>query len=226
MEGLSEFPINIFDIGVIAALVISALLARARGFVHEVLAIAGWIGAIFVTFYSFPHLQAFTRQLISMELVADLTTGVGTFLVTLVFLSIVTRSISKRVQASALNALDRALGFLFGLIRGALIVIIAYIGLDLVIPQDNRPDFVKNARTMKLIELSARELIILLPDNLNESTRMLGTKPISNGANSTPGKVVLDIITPKSKTVAPGSPEGYRQRQRQEMDRLIGNTLQ
>lgn len=219
MEQLGELPVNVFDIGVIAVLLVSALLAYARGFVHEVLAIVGWIGAIFATFYGFPYLQPYARQLIPMELAADLTAGVVIFIFTLVFLSMLTRAVSKKVQASALNALDRALGFLFGLLRGALIVVIAYIGLELVMPKEKQPPFVRGARSMQLIEPAARELIKLLPDRY-------GGSGANKAATTDPGKVVLDIISPAPKTAAKDAPDGYAKGQRQEMERLIGNTQQ
>ena len=142
MEEISNLPVNVLDVGVIAVLLISALFAYARGFVHEVFAVVGWIGAIFATFYGFPHLIPYGRQLIPIGLVADLATGLIIFIFTLVFLSVITRSVSRGVQKSALNALDRSLGFLFGLARGALIVVISYIGLELVIPENRQPSFI------------------------------------------------------------------------------------
>ena len=75
MEDIGNLPVNVFDVGVIAVLLVSALLAYARGFVHEVLAVVGWIGAIVATFYGFPYLQPYARQLIPMDLVLALGSG-------------------------------------------------------------------------------------------------------------------------------------------------------
>ncbi len=104
---MDSLPVNITDIGVGVVLVVSALLAYARGFVHEVLAVAGWIGAIFATIYGFSYVKPFARDLIDLHWIADLTAGTVLFIVSLVVLSIITRLISNRVQASMLNALDR-----------------------------------------------------------------------------------------------------------------------
>ena len=69
--------VNMVDIGVIAVLLISALLAYARGLVHEVLALAAWIGAIFATLYGFPFLQPYARKLTTIDIVADLFEDYG-----------------------------------------------------------------------------------------------------------------------------------------------------
>jgi membrane protein required for colicin V production len=223
MDDISNLPVNVFDIGVIAILLVSALLAYARGFVHEVLSIIGWGGAILATFYGFPYLQPYARELIPMQLAADLTAGVVIFIFTLVFLSMMTRSVSKKVQDSALNALDRALGFLFGLARGALIVVIAYIGLELVMPKHKQPAFIQSARSMELIEPARKELLKLLPDRYGGTGEQSSATPTPS---SDPGKVVLDIISPTLKSSSETRPNGYGKSQRQEMERLIGNTQQ
>ena len=43
MDDLNNLPINIFDIAVIIVLLVSALFAYARGFVHEVLSVNGLV---------------------------------------------------------------------------------------------------------------------------------------------------------------------------------------
>ena len=111
MEKLNDLPINLFDAGVLIVLLGSAIFAYARGFVHEVFSIVGWIGAIAATFYGFPFAQPYARQFIETEILADLTSGTLIFLFALVVLSTMTRSISSKVKDSALNALDRALDF-------------------------------------------------------------------------------------------------------------------
>jgi len=227
MDNLADFPINVFDAGVVAVLLVSGLLAYARGFVHEVFAIAGWIGAIAATFYGFPYARPYLRQIIQTEVLADLAAGALIFLFALVFLSVLTRSISQRVKDSALNALDRALGFLFGLLRGALIVVVAYIGLELLVLKKEQPEWVRTARSMQLIEPGAQFLIAHLPEKYatkkDKAKKSLKDKA---GELMDSGKVVRDLISPAPKAGEPKKREGYGERERQDMERLIGNTQQ
>ncbi len=100
MDAITDLPINVIDVGVLLILLFSAILAYARGFVHEVLSVGGWIGAIFATFYGFPYAKPFARKYISLDLAADLVAGTVIFIVTLVFLSLITRGVATGDQSS------------------------------------------------------------------------------------------------------------------------------
>jgi len=226
MDDLNNLPINILDIAVIGVLLVSALFAYARGFVHEVLSVAGWIGAIFATFYGFPFLKPYVREWIAVELAADLTAGVIIFIVSLVFLSYLTRSISKMVQSSALNALDRALGFLFGLARGAVVVCLAYIGVELVIAEDDRPEWLTSAKSMELIQPGSEKLRAMLPDHAASDPVAEAARKAKERTKELLGasKAVSDIIAPKPKGDQPSSEGAYGRKERQDMERLIDSS--
>lgn len=153
MENLSDIPVNAFDIGVLLVILVSALFAYARGFVHEILSIVGWVGATFITIGAFPYVKPFARDMISIDLVADLLGGVVIFVLSLVILSLLTRAISQHIKNSALNILDRSLGFLFGIARGALIICAAFIVLEMFLPQTTKDDSDKtNQKTAETTE--------------------------------------------------------------------------
>jgi len=230
MENLSNLPVNIFDIGVGVVLLISAILAYARGFVHETLAIAGWIGAIAAAIWGFPHAQPYAREYISVQVFADVAAGAVIFIVTLVILSVLTRAISRQVQASMLNALDRSLGFLFGLLRGALIVCVAYLGVQMMIPQDEQPDWVRNARSLTLVSQGAGMIRQFIPEHVGRATNdALGTakKKAGDAAKDAakklvdPAKIVDELVKPDPKAEPMPEKDGYRKRQRQGLDLLI-----
>lgn len=190
---MQNLAFNAVDLGVIAVLLASALFAYFRGFVHEVLSVAAWIGAIFATIVGFSYLRPYGRALIPEPLLADIAAGTVLFIVCLVVLSIITRSVSVRVRQSALNALDRSLGLLFGLVRGAALVCIAYIGMGFLMAPDEQPDWVKTARSMPLIEAGAGVMMLLLPRHLTTAspeksdTRMMQmVSPEPRGATALP----------------------------------------
>ncbi len=226
MEQLDNVPINLFDAGVIAVLLGSAIFAYARGFVHEVFSIVGWVGAITSTFYGFPYVQPYARQLIETEILADLAAGILIFLFALVVLSILTRGISGKVKDSPLNALDRALGFLFGLVRGAFVVVVAYIGFEILVSQKDQPDWLRSARAMQLVGPAADLLIANLPDDYAIKRQKAPSASKKREEPSDTGSVVRGLITPTPKASDKKVNDGYGVRERQDMERLIGNTQQ
>lgn len=226
MDDLNNLPINILDIAVIIVLLVSALFAYARGFAHEVLSVAGWIGAIFATFYGFPYAKPYLREWIAIELAADLTAGVIIFIVSLIILSYITRSISKMVQGSVLNALDRALGFLFGLVRGAVIVCLIYIGVEVVIPEDDRPEWLTTAKSMDLIGPGSEKLRTLLPDHAAVNPAVDEARETKQKAQDLLGasEAVKNIIAPKPKDDTTKTEGAYGRKERQDMERLIDSS--
>ena len=152
---------NTIDIIVIAVVVLSAVIAFLRGFVREVLTIGSWLGASLVTLYGFPLLQGKFEQWISSKMAADIVCGISLFLVSLIVFSILSHMIAGFVRGSALTAVDRSLGLLFGLARGAILVSLAYM---LIFALD--PNMLRGARTTPMMARGAEILRDLAPSEL------------------------------------------------------------
>src|SRR5262245_62710922 len=120
-------PITLLDIILIGVMLISALLAMIRGFMREVLSIAAWVIAALVTLYLYNKLLPFAKSYFNNDIIAAAAVVGGTFLATLLIVSIITVRFSDMVLDSRVGALDRTLGFLFGLARG--LVIFAFVSL-------------------------------------------------------------------------------------------------
>jgi membrane protein required for colicin V production len=165
---MDSLPINLADLIVIIVLVVSGIFAFVRGFVHEVLAVASWVGAAFVTLYAFPVVLPYVLGVIAVEFIAQLITAVGLFLITLVLFSVLTRILSNRIQQSSLGALDRSLGLLFGFVRGAVIVVLAWVALTYMVTEEERPAWLQDAKARPLVERGAGYLMALVPPGLLE----------------------------------------------------------
>jgi membrane protein required for colicin V production len=120
--------------GVVALIiVVSALLAYSRGFVRETMAIAGWIAAAFLAFLFAPKAEPLIREApviggfisdsCELSIIAAFS---AVFAVALIVMSFFTPLFSSLVKRSALGGLDQGVGFLFGVVRGVLLVTIAF----------------------------------------------------------------------------------------------------
>lgn len=151
------------DLAVIGVLAASAVLAFLRGFAREVLGIGAWAGAVAAGLLLFPLARPYVRKLLGQpDLVEPVTFGL-IFIVTLVILLLISHWIANLVRGSVLDGLDRGLGLLFGLARGAVLVVVAYIAGGLVIPAERWPPPVLQARALPLAYEGASWAVDRLP---------------------------------------------------------------
>jgi membrane protein required for colicin V production len=151
------------DLVVLGLVAVSGLLALARGFVREVLGLSAWAGAAAFTYWGLPLARPqFARWISSPEWVVPVT-GAALFLGSLLVLMVVSGWIGGVVRGSRLGGLDRTLGLVFGLARGALLVVFAYIAVGMVIPIDQWPGVVQRARALPLAYEGAVWVVAKLP---------------------------------------------------------------
>jgi membrane protein required for colicin V production len=169
---MGQFGFLLMDTGIVAVMLISALLAASRGFVKEILAVGAWIAAALTALFLFPLMKNFTRDLVSREILADGITIGMIFVLTLVFVSLISQPISKRVRESNMGSADRALGFGFGLVRGAFIITIGYLLLTWVAPVNDQPDWLRDAKLLPLVEQAGQWLLELVPTTFRNENFM------------------------------------------------------
>jgi membrane protein required for colicin V production len=169
-------PITLLDIGLIIVMLISGLLAMVRGFMREVLSIAAWVLAAVATLYSYSRLLPYAKQYFNNDIVATVAVVGGVFLLTLLVVSILTVRLSDMVLDSRVGALDRTLGFLFGLGRGLIIVVVAYMFFDWLVPDHSKPNWVLNAKSKVVLSSTGDWLKQQLPENA-EATILKRLKP-------------------------------------------------
>jgi membrane protein required for colicin V production len=150
------------DFAVIGVLAVSGLFALMRGLVREVLGIGAWVGAGFAAVWGGPLARPQIALYLPADLVAPAAFG-GVFLAALIVLMIVSGWIGGIVRASVLGGLDRSLGLVFGLARGAVLIIITYIAGGWLTSVDHWPQPVQDARSLPYVYDGAVFLLQALP---------------------------------------------------------------
>lgn len=213
---------NVADIAVIGIVLFSGLVAFSLGLVRVVLALLGWAGAAVATLYGFSYARPIARHYISVPILADAAAGATIFIGTLIVLTIISHAIGHRVRGSGLSALDRSLGLVFGFGVGAVLACLAYLGLawaiDLPPQLDQQPPWIREARTRPLVEWGANTLRSLAP-------KSWGIAPPASGSSSgtlNSNEALQKLLEPPIRQPAgQPAPQGYTDRERREMDRLI-----
>ncbi|SHL72258.1 membrane protein required for colicin V production [Paracoccus solventivorans] len=158
--------------GIVAAIIIlSAILAYSRGFVRESLAILGWIGAAVLAFVFAGAMRPLIAQIPYVDkIIADncelgMIAGFAVvFALALVVFSILTPLFSSVVQRSALGGVDQGMGFLFGVARGVLLVVIAFIVYDRVMTTQ-RVEMVDQSRSAQVFRQMSGQLNDQIPQD-------------------------------------------------------------
>ena len=158
--------------GVVAlVIVISAILAYSRGFVREALAIAGWIIAAVAAFFLAPKAEPLIREIPGVKTflkdsceLSMIAAFAGVFAIALVIVSIFTPLFSSAVRRSAIGGIDQGLGFLFGVVRGAVLVAIALVIYDRVV-LDQPIEMVEKSRTAQIFASAQNKINDAIPEN-------------------------------------------------------------
>jgi len=226
---MDALPVNAVDLVVAVFVVISGLLAFARGLVREVLSIIGWVGAAVVTLFAVPHLRPYLAPVLGNDaFILNVATGVLIFVVTLVAISLASYAIARQVKNSQLSALDRSLGFIFGLARGAVLICLAYMALAWSIPDPaQHPQVIRDARSLPLVQMGVTVLTGLVPESWRGSA-VRRSEDIRRSAEAeaqrAASRALETLIAPQPRAPTQREQPGYSPKERQDMERLIQGT--
>lgn len=223
---MHDFPINPADLTVAVLVILSGIFAMARGFVREVLSLASWVGAALVTLWGFGLARPYARGMIANALLADIVTGAVLFIVSLIIFSMIGGGIASLVRGTGLNAIDRSLGFVFGLVRGVLLVAVMWLGVAWAIPSGDQPVWLRDARTRPLVEHLSDYIRGFAPPELRGRAQAGAQQRIDRGVHDVEQyqAILKAPLTPQVKPATSDSETGYKTDERRSLDGLIQRT--
>lgn len=200
------------DILVVLIMLGSAIYATYRGFVAETLGIFAWVAAVFATLYFGYIAVNLIEPHLSPPWLGAVLGYLAVFVIVLVPLEFLSHRISQTVQHSPVSGLDRALGFFFGLVRGAAVIGLLYFAFSSFQPVRKQPGWMVNARTFPYIQEASAAVLSLAPADTGDR--------IADKANELRNETsaAADRQTRKHKKKTYGAQE------RRALDSLIENT--
>ena len=148
-----------FDAIVIVLLIISTLMALARGFMRELATLGAFIAALAAAYYARLFLRGVLNSVMpedSPDWLPDLILFIGFFLLVYVVVAWVGASLSKSIQgAEGVSAFDRIAGAAFGFARGAVVLVFFVFLMRMALDQDRIPEWIRDAQTYPLLERGA-----------------------------------------------------------------------
>jgi membrane protein required for colicin V production len=209
-----------YDIGVLAVVFLGALFGLVTGFVRGGLFVASWVGAGLVTIYGFEQATPLAAQYIQPEWVADLVAGAALFIIALIVFHLISHMLSGWVRSGRLNALDRSLGLLAGLVSALLVICVGYLFMSNTL-EDDTPDWIETARTRPAVERGALLVRDLLPPDIVGEAGSALQRAQQRANDVDAARKALDRLTRPPETSAPPAQEGYKEGEREGLEDLI-----
>lgn len=168
MEGL-----NIVDLVALIIILLSGTIAYFRGLVRESLSIAGWIISAIVSFNlaaqvepilrSAPFIGEYLKRSCNISIILAF---ILLFTVSLIIFSLLAPFLSSLIKRSYLKSIDRFFGFLFGLARGALIIIIMFITYTEFDSISENLKIIEKSRSDKILNLYHEQINQFIPEGI------------------------------------------------------------
>ncbi len=216
---------NMFDVFVVLVLVSSGVFAFRRGLVREVMSLGSWVLASLFAFGFYPMAQPFFREHIRNEMLADASTALGLFALAIVILVPLGDYLSGLVKTPTLSSIDRSLGFVFGLIRGFVIMCLIYLGTTFIWPEagDAQPRWLEGARTKTTLAYGVDLLKSLVPEDpqaaLDEQLKK-SRKAAEEAVENAQRLEDISTAVPVYKGNKAEAPSTYDDKAREKMDDL------
>ncbi|MDP8997535.1 MAG: CvpA family protein [Pseudomonadota bacterium] len=205
---------QILDFVLFGIMLISGLLAMARGLVRELLSLAAWGLAIVASYYALHNKQVMDLAGHYFDpnkpIMAQVAVGAGAFVVVFIFLSLIGMRMSDRSVASGFGVVDRTLGLIYGGVRGLVLVSVCYIFYVWAVPGDRQEDWIKNAASLSVITNVSEIIKSYLPPQIRDQLSNADVK--GNGPDTlskdAPATAAAPVTTPKDPNYSASQQQG------------------
>ena len=157
--------LNNLDVVFLIITGVSALVGIARGMTKELLSLAGWILAAVAVLYMTPLLDPVMQKYIASKVLASVVSGMIILIVFCVVWILTVDKIASVIRSSKLSALDRVLGFAFGMVRGIIIVILIAMMLTTLIPEESKKGVFAESKYFNEASECAEPLMAMIPQS-------------------------------------------------------------
>ena len=185
--------LTIVDYSVIFVMFISAVFATLRGMTRELLGLLGWIASVLVANYAKPLLEDPIANFINADGLSSALAWGLPFAATVIIWFLLASLLSPGLTRAGLGSLDRWLGVIFGLVRGYLLVLFAFIVAVLALEGENKlPATIQNAQSTPFFSLSAQHFAHFMPDDYSD--KLLSSLIDHKGVNTSAKEAIDNMI--------------------------------
>ena len=166
---------TVFDVIVLLLVGAAAIGGFMRGFTQEVLSLGAWVLAVLAISALHTDLTAIIYNYFGTPTSAAILAFVLLLLIPYAAMKLIARWFGRKARASVLGPVDRVLGFGFGMVKGVIIVVMAFsvfvLGYDTVWGAAGRPTWLTTARTYQFVDASSKAMVQIIRERREELQR-------------------------------------------------------
>ncbi|MCL2440064.1 MAG: CvpA family protein [Alphaproteobacteria bacterium] len=213
--------LTLLDYAFVLTVFMSAVLGYGGGFVAGLLGIVSWIASGFTAKIISPMIEPYLLDALGgNHMLASMAAYVVVFIVVVMLLSALSKHFSHYLHNTALEDIDKSLGFLFGILRGIFLMAVAYICILWVMPDRHaRPEWVEKAKSAPLLRSGSLFVSMLLPDS--DSFRSVHELIVDNMIGEKDGFERLARPTVEGGGGKSADESGYKDAERRELEQQI-----
>src|SRR5262245_21085180 len=206
---MEQFGVTWFDLAAIGVILLSGVMAFARGLIREVFSIIAFIGAALAAIFFAEMLRPLVESVSNLRNgLASVAAGLLIFLVVFIVITIATSMVAKTAHRSTeIGSFDRAAGLAFGLLRGVVVVSLFVLLMRQttddsgVVQHASMPEAISSARTYVIFEGVAKAMERVLPSARQQARDMIQRRRNGDSTSTT------TTTETTSTTTTTGSPQ-------------------
>ena len=136
-----------------------------KGFSLSFISFLKWVISVVLTIILVPKLQPWVKEYIESEFINNVGLGFLIFILSLFFMIIMSRSISRAVTWTGMGSIDKTFGLIFGVFKGYLVIVCLFTILNWFYPYQNWGISADKAYTFDLVKKGSNILLDEFPNN-------------------------------------------------------------
>lgn len=153
------------DIAILLIVGISGLIAWYRGLMRELLGLASWVIVFFGAWYGCALVQPLFEKFISHPDVAKWASIAALALAILIVCTLINAIIAHKLRKTFLKTPDQMLGFVFGVLRGMLVVSLIFFAVTRALPPKEWEDYLEESHLSSVLQTCDSFVEKALPDS-------------------------------------------------------------
>lgn len=166
-EILTDTPLTAFDAIAIILILVSGLMAFARGLIRELASLIAFVAGLSAAYASSLYLGDWAHSQLPPgwpTVIADAGLVIAAFIIVYTAAAWLGTRLSKVVHAATdIGLIDRVAGLAFGAFRGVVVIVVFVILLTMALPPESIPRWISEGRTYSFFEAGADYARALAP---------------------------------------------------------------